>query len=208
MRKNILTLLMMAIGLSISANAGGKNVIRAVAPVAPVIDASHWYLGAGLTWAKLSAEACHTGSGCTYEDATYGGMVRAGYDYNKYIGVEARYIRTFLGQGPFGGAPLEHAGLYLKPQYQLTENIDIYALLGYGYTKNLGNGARLNYFKSSWGFSAGAGVEYRISGQHSNKAYSGKEKGMSVFVDYQRLLIRSNHTPTLDAVSSGVKYSF
>ena len=176
---------------------GGKGVVPAVAPVVPIetIDPSPWYLGAGLVWAKLSD--CKLVD-CSYEDVTYGAMLRGGYEFNEYFGFEARGIRTFLDEGPFGGAPLQHVGLYVKPQYPINERINAYALLGYGYTENLGNGARLDYFDSDSGFSVGLGLEYDLSDQG---------RGWSLFLDYQRLLIKSD-VPDLDAISFGLRYDF
>ena len=197
--------------------AGGKGVAPAVVPIVPIetIDPSPWYLGAGLVWAKLSN--CDLAD-CPYEDVTYGAMVRGGYDYNQYIGVEARYINTFLDEGPFGGTPLEHIGLFLKPQYPVSERVNVYALLGYGYTKNLGNGARLDYFDSDSGFSAGLGLEYDLSDREGDReenanydrgfdGYADQGRGWSLFLDYQRLLIKSD-VPDLDAISFGLRYDF
>ncbi len=218
MGKRILISSLVAVSLTATLSAGGKGVVEAVAPVVPIeaIDPSPWYLGAGIVWAKLSG--CDLQPGCEYEDVTYGGMVRGGYDYNQYIGVEARYIRTFLEEGPEGGTPLAHAGFFLKPQYPVSERVNLYGLLGYGYTENLGNGARLNYFDSDWGFSAGAGIEYDLSDRESDRiengdydrafdGYADQGKGWSVFLDYQRLLIDSDK-PDMDAISLGLRYDF
>lgn len=199
-------------------HAGGKAVSAAATPVIPIetIDPSPWYLGAGIVWAKLSG--CDLQPGCEYEDVTYGAMVRGGYEYNEYIGLEARYLRTFWDEGPYGGAPLAHAGLFLKPQYPVSERVNLYGLLGYGYTENLGNGARLDYFDSDWGFSAGAGIEYDLSDREGDRiengnydrpfdGYADQGKGWSIFLDYQRLLIDSD-VPDMDAVSLGLRYDF
>ncbi len=221
MIKRILISSLAAVSLSAALYAGGgKNMAPVVVPVVPIetVDISPWYLGAGLVWAKFSLDDCGGAPGCTYEDATYGAMVRGGYDYNQYVGVEARYIRTFLDEGPEGGTPLAHVGIFLKPQYPVSERVNIYGLLGYGYTENLGNGARLNYFDSDWGFSAGAGIEYDLSDREGDKVenadydrvfdgYADQGRGWSLFLDYQRLLIKSD-IPDLDAVSFGVRYDF
>lgn len=208
----------MIVALSNMIYAGGKGVIHPESSVAPIetVDSSPWYLGAGIVWAKLSG--CDINPTCEYEDVTYGAMLRGGYDYNQYVGLEARYIRTFLDEGPFGGTPLEHIGVYLKPQYPVSERVNAYALLGYGYTKNLGNGARLNYFDSDSGFAAGLGVEYDLSDRKGDKeenalydrefdGYADQGRGWSLFLDYQRLLIKSD-VPDLDAISLGLRYDF
>jgi len=198
--------------------AGGKNVTPVDAPIATipeVANPSPWYLGAGLVMAKL--HGCDLVN-CSYEDVTYGGMLRGGYEVNQYFGVEARGIYTFLDKGPFGGTPLEHIGLYAKPQYPLSERTNVYALLGYGYTKNLGNGNRLHYFDNGSGFSAGVGFEVDLSDKDGDfeknanydrefDGYADQGKGWSLFADYQRLLIKSD-VPDMDVISLGLRYDF
>lgn len=218
MKKLILLLLMGMVAGSTSISAGGKKIVEATTMVAPIetVDPSPWYLGAGIVWAKLSG--CDINPECEYEDVTYGAMVRGGYEYNQYIGVEARYIHTFLDEGPFGGTPLVHAGMFLKPQYPVSERINVYGLLGYGYSENLGNGERLDYFNNDWGFSGGAGIEYDFSDRDDDRIEDGKYdrafdgyadqgRGWSLFLDYQRLLIKSN-IPDLDVISFGLRHDF
>jgi len=218
MKRIILVSLLSIATFSINIYAGGKGVAEATTAVAPIetIDPSPWYLGAGIVWAQLSG--CDLQPGCEYEDVTYGAMVRGGYDYNQYVGIEARYIRTFLDEGPFGGTPLAHIGIFLKPQYPVSERINVYGLLGYGYTENLGNGARLDYFDDGSGFSAGAGIEYDLSDRDYDReengdydrafdGYADQGRGWSLFLDYQRLLIDSD-IPDLDAISLGLRYDF
>ena len=217
MKKSVFFLLLTVV-LSTILYAGGKGVVQAESPVAPIetVAPSPWYLGGGIVWAKLSG--CDINPTCEYEDVTYGVMLRGGYEYNQYLGIEARYIRTFLDEGPYGGTPLEHMGLYLKPQYPVSERVNMYGLLGYGYTKNLGNGARLDYFDSDSGFSAGLGMEYDLSDREGDReenalydrefdGYADQGRGWSLFLDYQRLLIKSD-VPDLEAISLGLRYDF
>ena len=217
MKKIIVASLLTLTTFSINSYAGGKYVAPVEAPVAviPAITPSPWYLGAGIVWAKLYG--CDLVN-CSYEDVTYGAMIRGGYEFNEYFGVEARGIRTFLDEGPFGGTPLQHIGIYAKPQYPVAERVNIYALLGYGYTENLGNGARLNYFDNDHGFSAGVGLEYDLSDREGDleknanydrtfDGYADQSRGWSLFVDYQRLLIKSS-VPDMDVISFGLRYDF
>jgi len=189
MKKIIMTLLVSTYVLYAGGNIKPLE-IRAVSEVSP------WYVSMGAVWAKLTG--CNLKK-CSYEDVTYGAMARVGYDYNDYFGVEARAMRTFLHKGPYGGTPLQHIGLFAKPQYKVTEEMNFYALLGYGYTENLGNGGRLTYFDSESGFSAGVGTEYKFLTNANAK--------WSVFIDYQRLLIKAN-VADLDMISFGLKYRF
>ena len=217
MNKIILKLLLILSMYSESSYAGGKYITPADSPIVAVSvnEVSPWYFGAGVVWAKLS------GCGlvkCTYEDVTYGAMVRGGYEFNEYFGIEARGIRTFLDKGPFGGTPLQHVGIYAKPQYPVSEQVNVYGLLGYGYTENLGNGARLNYFDNDYGFSAGIGLEYDLSDREGDldknvsydrvfDGYADQGKNWSLFADYQRLLIKSG-VPDMDVISLGLRYDF
>ena len=189
--------------LSVISLYGGGDYTAA--ETEPEVIADHTprslYIGAGLTSALF--HACER-AGCTYEDRTYGGLLRIGYDFNDYFGIEARALRTFWDEGPFGGAPLQHIGLFAKGQLPAGKAINFYGLLGYGYTQNLGNGARLNYFDHDHGLSAGLGAEYTFA-YHDEEGK--RSKKWSVFVDYQRLLIRSD-VPDMDVVSLGLRYDF
>lgn len=161
-----------------------------------LIKTSSWYIGIGAVWAKLTG--CNLKK-CSYEDVTYGGVLRVGYDYNDYLGMEVRAMKTFLDEGPYGGTPLQHIGFFVKPKYIVTKQINLYALLGYAYTENLGNEGRLTYFNNDSGFSAGVGTEYKFL-TNANARWS-------VFIDYQRLLIKAN-VADLDMISFGLKYRF
>lgn len=196
----------------------GKNVSPAIVAVEPIPAASPTpiYLGVGLVYGIYNG--C-TSPGCDYEDVTYGAMLRAGYEWNQYFGVEARYIRTFWGADKLGGEKLEHIGLYAKPMYPLGEDFNVYGLLGYGWTKTRTelSGSLLPTVSES-GFSAGLGLEYDLSSKEDDleedvnydRAFDGQadeERGWGLFVDYQRLLIKSD-VPKMDVVSAGVTYDF
>ena len=204
-----------AIGLMSAAAliAGGKHVAPAVTPVAPLEEVNPWYLGAGLVYMNFSGNNL-----CPYEDVTYGAMLRGGYEFNENFGIEARYAKSFWDEGPFGGSPLMHAGLFAKPQLPLGDRLNLYGLAGYGYTKNLGNGGRLRRFDSDWGFSAGVGLEFDLSDKEGDfldnvnydrefDGHAEQGKGWSLFVDYQRLLIKSD-VPDMDMVAVGLRYDF
>lgn len=218
MQKQKLSLLVGSILISSNLYAGGGKMVAPVeAPVIPipvVKDISGFYLGGGATAARF--DACT--DGCDYQDVTYGGLLRAGYDFNQYLGLEVRGLMTEFEEGPFGGVPLEHVGIFAKPQYPISEDFNIYTLLGYGYTKNRGSGARLNYFDEDHGFTAGAGLEYDLSDKKSDfeldtrydRVFDGQadqENGWGLFVDYQRLLIKSD-IPNMDVISVGITYDF
>ena len=167
------------------------------------------YIGAGFVAGRYNAS--------NYEDVTYGAMVRAGYEFNQYVGLEARYIATFWDEGTLNGQELEHVGLFVKPTLSLGDNFNMYGLLGYGWTQSNTSGV-LNDTIDDHGFSAGAGLEYDLSDKRDDydrniyypEGFDGQadqEKGWGLFVDYQRLLIKSD-IPDLDVISAGVTYDF
>jgi len=219
MKRNILISLLAMATISTNVFAGGKGVVPVEAPVEPIPvmqTPSPIYLGLGLLWGRYSGACGDADPSCTYEDVTYGALLRAGYDFSQYFGIEGRILGTFLKADPLGGEELRHFGLYAKPMYPLGEDFNIYALLGYGWTKTKA-GKNLKEIDES-GFSAGLGLEYDLSNMEDDREedtlYEGgfdgqgdQEKGWGLFVDYQRLLIKSD-IPDMDVISGGVTYDF
>ena len=139
----------------------------------------NWHIGAGLTMGRVSDAHC--------EDITYGVVGKVGYDFNEYVGVEARGVRT---NWEYEGAKIKHVAVFLKPQYPVSEDVNLYGLVGYGKTTT-SHKKRVD----ETGLAYGAGIDYALS------------ENMSMFVDYERLLEKSN-VPDLDAVSLGVSFNF
>ena len=159
-----------------------KEVV--IPPIAPKIveevkEDSPWYAGAGLVAGRTTNVHC--------EDITYGVMAKVGYDFNEYVGVEARGLRT---NWEYEGSKIKHAGVFLKPQYPVSEDINLYGLLGYAKTTT----SHIQNLDET-GLAYGAGAEYALS------------EDMNLFVDYERLLEKSN-VPDLDALSLGVSFDF
>lgn len=97
-------------------------------------------------------------------------------NYNEYVAFEGRYTSTFGDMDVTGSAfvpdgsherELSNIALYVKPQYPVTEEFNIYALLGYGQTT-----ARLTDFD---GFQWGLGAQYMFT------------QNMGAFADYTNL---------------------
>jgi OOP family OmpA-OmpF porin len=194
---------------------GGKGLSPVMVPVVPIetIDPSPWYIGAGLLIGRYNY--CEVE--CEYEDVTYGLMVRGGYEWNQYIGVEARALGTFWDADPLGGEKLQHVGIFAKPSYPLGEDANVYGLLGYGWTKTSTNSPYLPEIDEK-GFSWGIGFEYDLSDKDDDYIENGnydrefdgqedQEIGWGLFIDYQRLLVKSG-MPDMDVVSVGVTYDF
>jgi len=177
-----------AITLLCSASYAGKNVVKADVPPLPVpekpikpmetaVPPLGIYIGGGYTYAHGE---CHcnpvvNGQKASTSD-THGINLKAGYDFFEYAGVEAKYLYT-----PWGDTDktMKHYGIYFKPMYPVSDNIDVYGLLGYGKTEceTLNNS-----FK---GFSWGLGAEYTLD------AKKGKKSGLGIYAEYLQPLRKS-----------------
>ncbi|UPT77998.1 porin family protein [Sulfurovum sp. XGS-02] len=151
----------------------------------PEVDEStgSFYVGAGYTYINLDASGNfgeHDG------DAT---LLLAGYNFNPYIGVEARYAGLT--------DCLENAAIYAKPMYPFGD-IKVYALLGYGET-TFDKGPSF----SESGFQWGLGANYAVT------------ENIGVFADYTTLYddtgfdnVAVQEDVTVDAINVGVTYTF
>jgi OOP family OmpA-OmpF porin len=198
--------------------AGGDIVAPEIIPMEPVNVtrvATPVYVGIGSATGRYKASCS---SNCKYQDITAGVVLRAGYEFNQYIGIEARYIATFFGANDLRGQTMQHVGLFVKPTYSLSEDFNMYGLVGYGWTKSTSEGSVKLLTIDGGGFSAGLGLEYDLSSideDYDKNIYypegfdgqADQEKGWGLFVDYQRLLIKSN-APDMDVFSGGVTYDF
>jgi hypothetical protein len=93
------------------------------------------YVGLGLSAARFDPNCgCKTAKGDS--DKTAGFIGRVGYDFNEYIGLEARGIRT---NWKSNGGKIKHAGLFVKPMYPVSEDINVYGLAGYAKTTTQGS---------------------------------------------------------------------
>ncbi len=175
----------------------------AVVVPAPVVDDSGFYLGVAYAFANWNrdsvltldngVDAPFTVASATDEVDYNAIMAQAGYKFNQYIALEGRYWWS-LGDNdhdwseteyvdglPVGtisgsfndGDDLRAWGIYLKPMYPVTEQFDIYALLGYGNVELSDDGGD---FVDESDFQWGIGASYEFT------------ENLSIFVDYVRLL--------------------
>ena len=189
-----------------------EKVIEPVAIIpAPLpikdINPSGFYAGLGISAARYKSN-CTTGCKGSGTDKSAGIMARVGYDFNKYIGIEARGIRT---NWKSDGGKVKHAGIFVKPMLPVGDATNIYGLVGVAKTTTQGAMQRTN----AEGLALGLGVEVDLSqdtpkeGRYG-RAFDGKgnqEKGLGIFVDYERMLVKSG-APDLDALSTGLTYDF
>ena len=214
--KNIVLSAVAVLAMSSFAVAGGDVApIDEPVVVAPVIDDSGFYLG--LAYSSLNMTADSEDSTDTFWNEGYDKtwseiMLQAGYKFNQYVAVEGRYWigledttmipHIFQDHGSVD-ASVDSWGLYVKPMYPVTEEFDIYALLGYASSE-----ISSDYVTSDSmdGFSWGLGGAYSFT------------ENFSVFVDYVRLYDDTdsfgyaantyNVDTTIDTWNFGVTYKF
>lgn len=165
------------------------------------------YVGLGLTAARYDPSCgCTTTKGDV--DKTVGIIGRVGYDFNEYIGIEGRGIRT---NWKSSGGKIKHAGIFVKPMYPVSNDINVYGLAGYAKTTTQGSKRRVNAETLAWG----AGLEYDLGTDTAKKGkydrdfdgYGNQEEGWGLFADYERLVQKSG-SPDLDTFNVGVTYDF
>lgn len=167
------------------------------------------YVGVGVSQAFFDGNCpCDN---AVFEDYTYGGLIRIGYDFNQFGGIELRAAKTWMEEE--GAMVKSHIGLFAKPQYHISEDLNIYALIGYAKTE-IGDHPEVSFDDS--GFSWGVGLEFDLfedekdENIHYDREFDGmgdQEQGWGLFVDYQKL-IEKDGAPDIHLISFGVTYDF
>ena len=142
------------------------------------------------------------------KERTLGITAIIGYDFNAYMGIEARSMITALE--PSGGE-VQHYGAFLKPSLPIIEGLSIYGLGGIAKTKTKGSFGIVDVS----GLAFGVGLEYVVSDDKTkeakyNRNFNGEadqKKGFGVFTDYERLYYKKG-SPDLDTLSIGITYDF
>ena len=227
MKKVIKTLTLGAVLTTSSLFAGGN-----IAPVIPIeeIDPNPLYIGIGGLWVDVTRDCTcldllgNPRTGTRLEDYTWGGIVRLGYDYNQYFGIEARALKARNNSDTFD---VTHYGIFLKPMMPLGEQFNVYGLIGYGKTKVETTCGTLRETHSENGMSYGIGLEYDLSSKEDDyeahkenewdvltfdrefDGHGDQEKGWGLFIDYQNLLHDSGPIKyRANVVSFGITYDF
>ena len=171
------------------------------------IYANGFYAGLGIVATRYET-SCSSRCANSGIDKTIGVLGRVGYDFNKYIGLEARGIKTSLKDD---GGTVKHAGVFIKPMLPIGDKSNIYGLIGLAKTTTQGTLQRTD----AETLALGAGVEVDLSkdspkdGRY-NREFDGQgdqEKGIGLFVDYEKMVVKSG-APALDALSAGLTYDF
>lgn len=224
--KKILSLLAVASALVF---AGGdmapvEPVVVTPAPVPEVSDPIRFYIGGG--YSRIDADGSGVGEQQYETDYGYPGLphsynidannylLLAGIKINKYFAIEGRYTNSFddfdykytsdenTATGSIDDGEIESYGIYAKPMYPITEQVDVYGLLGYANTKISGSGGKL---MDDGDFSWGLGASYKTT------------ENISVFADFVRLYddtVNSLGLPmhgddvTVDSINVGLIYTF
>jgi len=119
------------------------------------------------------------------QDRQIGFTGKLGYDFMDYLGAE---LRGTYGIAKDNGSKFKQIGAYLKPNYDVTDEINLYGLLGASKT-NAGVG-------SDTGFSYGAGLDYAIPSSN-----------ISVFTDVVNYMKKKN-TASQWGLTLGAAYQF
>jgi len=183
-------ILMAAVAAMTMTFAGGNIVTEQEVQVEPALTGL--YVGGGYTY--IDAELASGGT--TVKESENAGTVLAGYNFNEYVALEGRY--TFSTDINYAGLNTQVDGdvwgIYVKPQYPVSNDFKVYALLGYGDVIDLDDGD---------GFQYGVGAAYSAT------------KNVEVFVDWVRayddkieLTSTQNADFTVDLFTFGVNYKF
>lgn len=158
--------------------------------VAPVVaEALGLYIAGGLTdIAERADDRANLFADEDDQDIQVGFTARLGYDFMDYLGAELR--GTFgISEEDVGNDKLSQVGAYLKPNYDLTDDLNLYGLIGASKV-DFASGA-----DSETGLSYGAGLDYGIT------------DNISVFTDVVNYLKKSD-SPSVWGLTVGAGYQF
>jgi len=190
------------VGMSSFGFAGG-DIAPVAAPmvVEEEVSNSSFYVGFGI--AAVSARDADASLGFFSEKAGQERLANisllAGYNFNEYVAVEGRYTTSFAKEDSL---EMDGWSLFVKPQYPVSEDFSIYALLGFGGVTMDGiNGSVVDVDDN--GFQWGLGMEYAVM------------ENISLFADYTSLandmdgyFYNGALEVDADAITIGMNYKF
>jgi OOP family OmpA-OmpF porin len=167
-----------------------KNEIETVSEPIKESDSSGGtaYIGLGGTIVQYDTNCNCPDPTLSGTDKSGGIIAKAGYEFNQYLGIEARGIKTVIKED---GGEVEHIGIFVKPSYPINEKSSLYGLVGWGKTTTSGTLRKTDVD----GLAFGVGVDYDVTNE------------ISIFADYERLFYESD-APKLDSISMGANYNF
>ena len=162
------------------------------APVIPVVPAPNFYFGLGATKMKVKQHADTALGLVDASDSQTGITARLGYDFMDYLGAELRGTSAISGADTANNfRKIKQIGAYLKPNYDLTDSLNLYGLLGASKV----NMSEPSNRSTNTGFSYGLGLDYAVSDT------------FSVFIDAVDYLRKSNKNDVYGA-TLGAAYHF
>ena len=158
----------------------------APAPAPVVVTPLGLYVAGGLTNVAVNkADRANLFGDEVGQDRQIGFTGKLGYDFMDYLGAE---LRGTYGVAKDNGTKFKQIGAYLKPNYDLTDELNLYGLLGASKTNGAGTG-------TNTGFSYGAGLDYGIT------------DSISVFTDVVNYMKKSS-TSSQWGATIGAAYNF
>ena len=166
-----------------------------VAPVvvAPVVaEALGLYIAGGITdIAARDDDRANLFAEEENQDRQLGFTGRLGYDFMDNLGAELRGTAG-LSKADTGISKFKQIGAYLKPNYDITDSLNLYGLVGAS-SANLANPTDLD--KKETGLSYGLGLDYALS------------DSVSIFTDVLNYMKKSD-TNSLWGLTVGAGYQF
>jgi len=185
----------------------GANTAKVIEPSMPIPaieeeSVSGFYAGLGVSAVSTHQDDLNFFSITDGQDRTGNVLLSAGYDWNEYIGLEARYMFSVAKEDI---VDMDSWSIYVKPQYPITEDFTVYALLGIGGfdisgTNHFGDTISADEISFHWGL----GVSYEVY------------ENIFVSVDYTQVansldtdaFVTQNVDVSSDAISVGLSYHF
>ena len=146
-----------------------------------------FYAGLGITAVHYTVK-CNCPKKSIRNKSLNGFMVKAGYNINKYVSIEARGMKLNLNKE---NGKITHAGVFIKPMIPITATSNAYTLIGVAKTSSQGDIKKIN----AKSLALGTGFEIGIG------------ENISTFVDYERLIMKSD-APKFDTITTGMSYGF
>ena len=167
--------------------------VKAPAPVVPVVvPAPNFYFGLGATKMKVKQDASTVPAVSALSDSQTGITAKLGYDFMDYLGAELRGSSAISDADTANGSrKIKQIDAYLKPNYDLTDSLNLYGLLGASKV----NMSEPGTLKANTGLSYGLGLDYAVSDT------------FSVFIDAVDYLRKSNKNNIYGA-TLGAAYHF
>ncbi len=198
--KNIVLSAVAVLAMSSFAVAGG-DIEPVVEPVVEsVVDDSGFYLGLGANSFRIGWDDFEN-TNIDFRESVYGATFLGGYQFNKYVAIEARY--AISQDWEFDGTmDISNMGLYVKPMYPVNDVFSVYGLLGYGWTNfEFSDEDDMDDSGFQWGLGASATITDNVS----------------AFVDYTRVWDDNdfddgkdweNEDFIVDMITVGITYKF